>query len=96
MPIDVNRAKIMCCPQAGVFLEPGVVTEAILYEGDAGYAPRGSAHYFTNIGNTDAYVILIFDGGQFTNTDVTSLIANVPPQASGLSAWGHAVPDTIL
>ncbi len=73
-----------------------MVTEAILYEGDAGYAPRGSAHYFVNIGNTDAYVILIFDGGQFTNMDVTSLIANVPPQASGAArSEGHIVPYTL-
>ena len=46
--------------QAGVFLEPGVATESTLNEGDAGYAPRGSGHYFINTNEThDAYVILV-------------------------------------
>ena len=67
--------------QAGVFLEPGTVTEAILHAGDAGFAPRGSGHYFINTADEDAYVILIFDDGEFTNVDVTSLVADVPPQA---------------
>ena len=67
--------------QAGVFLEPGVVTESILNEGDAGYAPRGSAHYFININEThDAYVVLMFNDGVFTNINITAMTANVPAQ----------------
>ena len=74
--------------QAGVFLEPGKVTEAVLHAGDAGFAPRGSGHYFINTADEDAYVILIFDEGKFTNIDVTSLIAGVPPQARAPSLIG--------
>ena len=56
-------------------------SESVLNEGDAGYAPRGSGHYFINTNEThDAYVVLMFDDGEFTNVDITALTANVPAQ----------------
>lgn len=58
-----------------------MATESVLEEGDAGYAPRGAGHYFINTNEThDAYVILMFSDGEFTNVDVAALTANVPPQ----------------
>ena len=81
--LSLTRLACSLACQAGVFLEPGVASESVLNEGDAGYAPRGSGHYFINTNTThDAYVILMFDDGEFTNMDVTALTANVPPQVS--------------
>ena len=66
--------------QAGVFNETGYYEESILHAGDAGFAPRASGHYFKNIGDTECFVVLIFNAGRFTNIDLTTLVANVPAE----------------
>ena len=66
--------------QAGVFNGTGYYEESILHAGDAGFAPRASEHYFKNIGDTECFVVLIFNAGRFTNIDLTTLVGNVPPE----------------
>lgn len=66
-----------------MFTEPAVYEEGYLGPGDAGYAPKGSAHWLKNNSNdTDAYMVLIFNDGVFTNIDLPWFIGNVPPQVS--------------
>lgn len=62
-------------------MKPGVYEEGFLGEGDAGYAPKGSAHWLHNTSNdTDAFMVLIFDDGTFTNIDLPWFIGNVDPE----------------
>ncbi|KAK9840760.1 hypothetical protein WJX81_002919 [Elliptochloris bilobata] len=64
--------------EGAVFTRAGVAQDFTLGPGDAGFAPRGSAHWLRNTGDTDAYMILMFDGGVFTNEDVGGLIGVLP------------------
>ena len=66
--------------QAGVFNETGQYEKSVLRAGDAGFAPVSSGHYFKNIGETESYVVLIFNAGRFTNLDLTALVGNVPAE----------------
>ena len=66
--------------QAGVFNATGHYEESVLYPGDAGFAPVSSGHYFKNTGDTESYVVLIFNAGRFTNVDLTALVGNVPAE----------------
>ncbi len=61
--------------------EPGVYEEGVLEQGDAGYAPSGSAHWLRNASNdTEAFVVLMFDDGLFTNIDLPWFIGNTDPE----------------
>ncbi|KAK9917475.1 hypothetical protein WJX75_004774 [Coccomyxa subellipsoidea] len=86
---------------AGVFMKPGVYEEGFLGEGDAGYAPKGSAHWLRNTSNdTDAFMVLIFDDGTFTNIDLPSFIGNVDPEVTATSlntsvAFAEAIDYTV-
>ena len=65
--------------QGGVFTRAGVAqTFAGLGAGDAGFAPRGSAHWLRNTNPTDAFVVLIFNGGTLTTVDIGGLIGTLP------------------
>ncbi|CAK0784366.1 hypothetical protein CVIRNUC_007570 [Coccomyxa viridis] len=66
--------------QAGVFNSTGHYEESVLRAGDAGFAPVASGHYFKNIGETESYVVLIFNAGRFTNVDLTALVGNIPAE----------------
>ena len=78
---DLSRgAKHGVRMQAGVFNATGHYEESILRAGDAGFAPVSSGHYFKNIGETESYVVLIFNAGRFTNVDLTALVGNVPAE----------------
>lgn len=68
--------------QAGVLNQTGQYEESTLHAGDVGFAPVTSGHYFKNIGDTDCFVVLIFNAGKFTNIDVTALVGNVPAEVS--------------
>lgn len=71
----------MCCfCQAGVITGPGKFQKSYLSAGDAGYAPKGSAHYIKALGNEPSYAILMFDQGQFTNIDFPVFLSQVPNQ----------------
>ncbi len=66
-------------------MKPGEYEEGFLGPGDAGYAPKGSAHWLHNASNdTDAYMVLIFDDGTFTNIDLPWFISNVDPEVRAL------------
>ncbi|KAK9843134.1 hypothetical protein WJX74_007541 [Apatococcus lobatus] len=65
--------------QFGVFNGTGRVSEGFGGPGDVGYAPKGSGHYFINTGNTDAYVILVWDKGLFTNVEVENFLGVFSP-----------------
>ncbi|EIE22888.1 RmlC-like cupin [Coccomyxa subellipsoidea C-169] len=90
---------------AGVFMKPGEYEDGFLGPGDAGYAPKGSAHWLLNASNdTDAYVVLIFDDGTFTNIDLPWFIGNVDPEITAASlntsvafakAINYAVPTMV-
>ena len=54
--------------------------EAVIQTGDAGFAPKGIPHYFRNVGQGRALVLLIFNAGGFTNIDIGFMLGNVPPQ----------------
>lgn len=66
--------------QAGVFNSTGHYEESVLRAGDAGFAPVASGHYFKNIGETESYVVLIFNADRFTNVDLTALVGNIPAE----------------
>ncbi|CAL8464787.1 g4322 [Coccomyxa elongata] len=69
--------------RVGVFTEPGVHEESILGPGDVGYAPKGAGHWLANTSKTEpAYIILIFDGGPFTDIDLPWMLGNVPYQVT--------------
>lgn len=57
-----------------------------MHAGDAGFAPVSSAHYFKNVGDTDCYVVLIFNSGRFTNIDATALVGNMPAEVRRCTA----------
>jgi oxalate decarboxylase len=74
--------------QAGVFNETGYYEESILHAGDAGFVPSASGHYFKTIGDTECYVVLVFNVGRFTNIDLSALVANVPAEVGiAASPW---------
>ena len=53
--------------QLVVFNETGFVTTDTLGAGDVGYAPKGMGHSLRNTQDTEAWLVLIFDDGLFTN-----------------------------
>ena len=61
-----------------MFERAGVNQAVSLGPGDAGFAPRGSAHWLRNTGTTDGFMILMFDGGVFTNEDIGGFIGTLP------------------
>ena len=62
--------------------------------GDAGFAPKGIPHYFRNVGQGRALVLLIFNAGIFTNIDISFMLGNVPSQVcmSQVLLGLHACP----
>lgn len=61
--------------EAGVFESPQIApVHATLGPGDLGFAPRGSGHFLRNLGDTPAYILLVFDAGTFTNVDATQFL----------------------
>ncbi|BDA50372.1 probable oxalate decarboxylase OxdD [Coccomyxa sp. Obi] len=88
-----------------VLIEPGVCEEYIMGQGDAGYAPKGSAHWLKNASNnTEAFMVLMFDDGLFTNIDLTWFIGDVDPETAATSlntsvefaeAVDYAVPTMV-
>lgn len=65
--------------EVGVFLAPGESAHGVIGAGDLGFAPQGSGHYLRNIGDEMAYVVLIFNSGEFTNVDINNFLGVFPP-----------------
>ena len=59
---------------------PGVFQKSVMRQGDAGYAPMSSAHYLKALGGKEAWVVLMFDNGPFTNIDLPVLLSQVPKE----------------
>ena len=65
--------------QGGVFTHAGVAqTFTGLGAGDAGYVPRGSAHWLRNTSPHDTFVVLIFNDGVLTTEDIGGLVGTLP------------------
>ena len=82
-PLTLNAEL---CAQGGVFTRAGAAqTFTGLGAGDAGYAPRGSAHWLRNTSPRDAFIVLMFNDGILTNEDVGGLIGALPADAVAAS-----------
>jgi oxalate decarboxylase len=74
--------------EAGVFIKPGVHYEDTLGPGDVGFAPRGSGHWVRNPTDQPAYLVLVFNDGKFTDTELPNFLGTVP------AAWTAASLNT--
>jgi oxalate decarboxylase/phosphoglucose isomerase-like protein (cupin superfamily) len=63
-----------------VFTGPGQHEESLLGPGDIGCAPISSGHYIRNPTQETAFLILMYDDGEFSSIDLPWVIGNVPPQ----------------
>ena len=62
-----------------MFTRAGVAqTFTGLGAGDAGFAPRGSAHWLRNTSPRDAFIVLMFNDGVLTNEDIGGLLGTLP------------------
>lgn len=89
--LSLNKALSGIRVQAGVFTTGGRHEVNILHAGDAGYAPKSSAHWFKNVGSTDSYVVLIFNAGILTNLEATTLVAHMPAEVSHCCSSGPSL-----
>lgn len=83
--IDEWQFAINGTYEVGVFTAPGESYVGVLNPGDLGFAPRGSGHYVKNTGTTSGYLVLIFNGGVFTNVELVNFLGAFPPSWAAAS-----------
>jgi oxalate decarboxylase len=76
--IDEWQYVINGTVEVGVFLKPKRSVAGVLEAGDLGFAPKGSGHYVRNVGDSEAYVVLIFNQGEFTDIEISNFLGAFP------------------
>ena len=61
--------------------------------GDVSYAPMGYGHYLENIGDTEARILIVFNGGDYQEISLSTWLASNPRQ---LVATNFGVPEDTI